>query len=448
MRVAQLGCGFFTIAALLLHVPEARSESQPAIVLSESTLTLNGPWKFRTGDDPGWSDPAFDDSGWENVDLTPQPGANDGDVGLTGYVPGWTARGHAGYHGYAWYRIHLSVVPPTGRVLALLGPWAVDSVYQVFVNATLLGGVGDFSGATPTAYGYHYPKLFALPSQQARGGALVIAIRVWMGAWALARPGNGGIHIAPAVGEREAITAAYRLQWLKILEGYAVDAVPALLFVLMALLVLCLLPWDRTDRAYPWLAAALLLSAVQRGNQAFFFWWQIETVQGFVYIILALVASLNLGAWIMAWRSWFKVDGPTWLPKLVAALTVVLILAQLLSRPWLFHGWPPHSLAAVARYLITCARLGLLLALAWVVCAGMRRNAREGCYALPAVLAIGAVLFSAELAAVHVPGIWFPWGVGLSLSECASVVFDVLLFILLVRRLWSYAPSRLAQAPV
>jgi hypothetical protein len=40
---------------------------------------------------------------------------------------------------------------------------------------------------------------------------------------------------------------------------------------------------------------------------------------------------------------------------------------------------------------------------------------------------------------VHVPGIWFPWGVGLSLSERASVVFDVPLFILLVRRLWSYA---------
>jgi hypothetical protein len=74
------------------------------------------------------------------------------------------------------------------------------------------------------------------------------------------------------------------------------------------------------------------------------------------------------------------------------------------------------------------------------VYAGVRRDPREGCFALPAVLAIGAVLFSSELVAVHVPGIWFPWGVGLSLSECASMVFDVLLFVLLMRRLWSYAP--------
>jgi hypothetical protein len=438
MGIAKLGCVFFTLAMLLLQVPLVRASSQGAVALSESTLTLNGPWKFRTGDDLNWSNPTFDEHGWESVDLTPLPGANDGDVGLTGYVQGWTAKGHPGYDGYAWYRIRVSVLPPAGKTLALLGPWAVDSAYQVYVNGKLLGGVGDFSGPTPTAYGYHYPKLFELPPEEARGGAMVIAIRVWMGPWALT-PGNGGIHIAPAIGGHAAIAAQYRLQWLKIFEGYAVDAVPALLFLVMAVLVLCLLPFDRTDRAYPWLAAALVLSAIQRGNQAFFFWWQIETVQGFVFVILALVGSLNLGAWMMAWRRWFEVDRPVWLPRLVAALTITLILAQLVSRAWLFDGWLPHSVAIVARYTITCVRLGFLLAFIWIVYAGIRRDPREGCFALPAVLAIGAVLFTSELVTVHVPAIWFPWGVGLSLSECASIVFDVLLFVLLVRRLWSYA---------
>jgi hypothetical protein len=442
MRVSKFGCGVFAVAALLLQAPEARSDSPAVIALGESAVTLNGPWRFHTGDDPRWSDPQVDDSTWENVDLTPPPGANDGDVGLTGYVPGWTAKGHPGYQGYAWYRIGLSVMPPTGKALALLGPWAVDSAYQLYVNGRLLGGVGDFSHPTPTAYGYHYPKLFTLPAQEARGGALLIAIRVWMGPWALARPGNGGMHIAPAIGEGEAITARYRLQWLKIFEGYAVDAVPALLFILMAVLVLCLLPTARTEQAYPWLAVALVLSAIQRGNQAFFFWWQIETVQGFVYVILTLVTSLSLGAWIMAWRGWFKVERPVWLPRLIVVLTVILILAQPLSRPWLFHGWLPHGAAMVSRYLITGVRLGFLLALVWIVYRGVRRNPREGGLALPAVLAIGAVLFSSELAAVHVPGIWFPWGVGLSLSECASVAFDVLLFALLVRRLWLEARVR------
>jgi hypothetical protein len=66
---------------VLLTVPvqahTSGTQAQP-IVLGDSTVTLNGPWKFRTGDDARWADPAFDDSAWENVDLTPSPGANDG----------------------------------------------------------------------------------------------------------------------------------------------------------------------------------------------------------------------------------------------------------------------------------------------------------------------------------------------------------------------------------
>jgi hypothetical protein len=73
-----------------------------------------------------------------------------------------------------------------------------------------------------------------------------------------------------------------------------------------------------------------------------------------------------------------------------------------------------------------------------IVYQGLRHGGREGWYAMPAILAIGVVLFPSELVVLHVPGIWFPWGVGVSLSECASVVFAVLLFILLIRRLWSY----------
>ncbi len=431
----------FLLAVLLLLPARAIAASgQSPIVLGDSTVPLYGPWRFHTGDDPRWADPAFDDSGWESVDLTPTPGANDGDVGLSGYVPGWAARGHRGYQGYAWYRLRLNATPPVGRTLELLGPWAVDSVYQVYDDGALLGGVGDFTGPTPVAHGYHYPRLLALTQATSSGGAMTIAIRVWLGPWGTAASA-GGIHIAPAIGEREAIIAQYRLQWLKIFEGYAVDAVPALLFFVLAVMALCLWPFDRTDRAYPWLAAALLLSGILRGNQAFLFWWEIETIQGFVIFILGFTVSLSLGAWMMAWRAWLKVDRPAWLPKAVAALSLVLLLAQLLSRPWLFHAVFPSFAASALRYLITGVRLGFVLVLALIVWGGIRRRGREGWYALPAVLAIGAVLFTAELVAVHVPGIWFPYGVGLSLSEVASVVFDALLFIVLIRRLWSFAPK-------
>jgi hypothetical protein len=437
------------IALLLSIVPPAHAaatQMKPvAVTLGHSMVTLDGPWMFQVGDNPRWAQPGFDDSGWEHVDFAAPPGATDGDVGIENYAPGWTAKGHPRYHGFAWYRIRLNATPPEGESLALLGPWAVDSAYQVYANGALLGGVGGFSGATPTAYGYQYPRMFVLPPQAA-SGPLVIAIRVWMGPWGAPQAGSGGIHVAPAIGVRNAVTAQYRLQWLKIFEGYALDAVLGLLFFLSAALVLCLIPFDPGSRTYLWLAIALILSGIQRGNQAFFFWWQIETIQDFVIFIAALTGSFALGAWLMAWRSWFRLDRPVWLPWAIAVLTFSLVVAQLLLRPWVFDAEFPRAVLVGLRNLIAGIRLAFLLLLALIVLLGLRREGREGWFALPAVLAAVTVLFPGELVGIGLPGIWFPWGIGVSLSECASAALVVLLCILIVRRLWSHAPRR-AAAP-
>src|SRR5215813_14161421 len=125
--------------ATALSAPVAMAADQD-VVLGASVVPLHGPWKFHTGDDPRWASPSFDDSDWESVDLTPAPGAHDGDVGLMGYVPGWIARGHPSYWGYAWYRIRISVTAPPDYQIALLGPLLVDDAYQVFLDGRLLGG--------------------------------------------------------------------------------------------------------------------------------------------------------------------------------------------------------------------------------------------------------------------------------------------------------------------
>ena len=412
------------------------AEVQPfAVTLGHSIITLNGPWMFQTGDDPRWAQPGFDDSGWERVDLTPKPGATDGDVGIGNYVPGWTAKGHPKYHGFAWYRIRLNVSPPADEGVALLGPWAVDSSYQAYANGMLLGGVGDFSGATPTAHSYQSPRMFVLPKQ---GGPVVIAIRVWMGPWV--SPGSGGIHVAPAIGAESAITAQHHLQWLTIFEGYVGDAVISLLFFLSAIVMLCLIPTDPGSRKYLWLAVALTLSGIARGNQAFFFWWEFETIQGFVILISGFVGSLVLGAWLMAWRSVFHLNRPAWLPWLIAALTVAFIVVQLVARPWLFDAVYPKSVSAGLHTLISAIRLVFLATLALIVVLGVRRAGRDTWFWLPAVLASVVLLFTGELVQIGLPGIWFPWGIGVSLSEYASIALVVLLCVPVLRQLWSYAP--------
>src|SRR6185312_14320327 len=272
-----------------------------------------------------------------------------------------------------------------------------------YANGNLLGGVGNFAGRAPIAYGYHYPTLFVLPSLP-HDGLVVIAIRAWMGPWGATVPGAGGIHIAPAIGEAPIIAAQYHLQWLEIFAGYAVDAVPALLLFLAAMGVLCLQPFDRGGGTYPWLTAALTLSGIQRGNQAFFFWLRIETIREFVILIIALTGSLCLGAWMMAWRAWFGVK-TAWLAGAIAALTLVLFVAQLLARPWLFDATFPRFVGIAVHDLITTVRVAFLLILILIAREGVRRSGPGGWHALLAVLAIGAVLFTPELVAVRVPGI-------------------------------------------
>ncbi len=64
------------------------------VVIGQSVVTLNGPWRFHTGDDPRWKETGFEDGAWESLDLAAPPGAHDGDVGLKGFIPGWSAHGH------------------------------------------------------------------------------------------------------------------------------------------------------------------------------------------------------------------------------------------------------------------------------------------------------------------------------------------------------------------
>jgi len=436
-RALCVAIGLLCMCAL--RFANAAAAADVPITIGYAAVPLNGPWRFHIGDNPRWADPAFDDSAWEDVDLTPPPAARDNDVGLPGYVPGWQARGHAGYFGYAWYRMRITVAAPLGETLALAGPFAADSAYQLYADGRLLGGVGDFSGVTPTAYSMHRPALFLLPGSVHGAVSLVLAVRVWLGPWARA-PDAGGIHISPLLGTLAAVTDQYRLQWLTLFEGYVVDAVEGLLLLLLAVMALTVRPVD-PDPAYSWVAASAVLLAIHRGNQAVMFLGRFETVHEFELFIVVLAIPLYTGAWVLAWRAWLRLRSPPWVTGTVIGLTLAYMLSVFVCRSW-FRGVFPDPLFAAAPHVIAVIRWGLLLLYALTAFQGVRQQGRDGWYVLALMTVLAAGIFGGELHYFGTAGIWFPFGIGVSLSECAYAVFVPLMAALLLRRLWLHGGGK------
>lgn len=421
------GKSLFALGALLLTLASRRAaaDSPAPIALGASVVPLHGPWKFHIGDDPRWADPNFDDSDWESVDLTPAPGAHDGDVGLMGYVPGWVARGHPNTWGYAWYRLRISVTAPPEYQLALTGPLLVDEAYQVFVDGRLLGASSPFSGPEPAIYSVQ-PSLFPLPPLHARGGgSALLAFRVWMGEDTMrSADDTGGIHIAPTIGEATGAEARHRLEWWDFFTGYVADALEPLLLVTLAAVSLVVFAFERTNRAYPWLSAALVGHALLRVNQVVFYWthWASASTLELPRVVLA---PCMLAAWVMTWRAWFDVRRPPWVPHATAALAVLLAASLAAGRAM-----------SIAQ---TGARYAFLALIVFITCVGVRHMGRRAWPALPAVLLGLVAQFAPEWNALHLPGIWFPFGVGVSRTQFALAGLIMVLTALLFGRLLSIA---------
>jgi alpha-galactosidase len=91
--------------------------------------------RFRTGDNPEWSKPGFDDNSWQKLLLTDN----------------WDVQGFKDYNGYAWYRIHITIPlslkdqsfwPDSIRI----GLAKIDDADEVYLNGSLIGKTGSFPG--------------------------------------------------------------------------------------------------------------------------------------------------------------------------------------------------------------------------------------------------------------------------------------------------------------
>jgi len=427
------------------------------ITLGQSVYPLNGPYKFTIGDSPIdpathqplWAKPGFDDSHWETVDLTPPEGSYDPIAGISGYVPGWAAKGHPGYYGYAWYRIRVKVDGLSNGKLAIAGSDAVDDGFQVFANGTLLGSFGDFSKSPPSVY-ESQPTLFPIPPS-AQGatadGAQVLAFRLWMQPSTLqSTPDAGGFHTAPLLGQAGAVAASYQIRWLELIRSLGSVIVAILLFLLLAIVAISLSIFDRSDKVYYWIAGVYFLATCLAGVQAIGELSQSINTTGYHVLVDVLLKPLILAVWVMVWKVWFQLKKPVWLPKTLIVLTLTYMVANLLSREVIF-GLVPHSVAVKFHLLSVAVRLLFLALLVLVAVLGVRQRGRDGWIALPALLMLGIAMFQSELLILHIRhNWWFPFGMQVSLSVAANMLLVLTLFVLLLRRMFISLRAQREQA--
>lgn len=405
------------------------STTEEALRADKNIVLLNGPWKFAVGDNMQYSRPGYDDSRWETMDLSAPPGAHDDDVGLSGFIPGWTAKGHSTYSGYAWYRLNVSLDSINGNKLALAAPPAVDDAYQLFINGSLLGSAGDFSGAVPIIYSMQ-PHMFLLPENVKKEKTITIAFRVWMSP-ASVGPGTGGIHIAPALGEKTHIGKKYSFQWAQTIKGYIVEVVLPVMFVLLAAAIYLLNSSGKQTRSCKWFIIALVLLGLVRLNQAVYAWFQIENADLATILGTAILRPLMLGSWLMAWWEWFDLHQPKWLPKIIALLALLYVATELLGLTWASGSIIQTHYQTIADDI----RLLLLVLMLFIVFLGVRKQGAKYLLVLVALLLLVIALFPGEISALHViPGIWFPYGVGVSRGQFFYAAFVLVMYVVLIQK--------------
>jgi hypothetical protein len=125
-------------------------------------VNLSGDWRFSIGDDIAWSNPSFDDSGWDKLD-----------------VPGtWEGQGYDDYNGYAWYRKTFTInnLPANTPVYLLLG--RIDDADVIYLNGRKIAQDGKLPPEFKTAYDIE--RKFHIPLEYFnKDGDNVIAVRVY-----------------------------------------------------------------------------------------------------------------------------------------------------------------------------------------------------------------------------------------------------------------------------
>jgi hypothetical protein len=223
------------------------------------------------------------------------------------------------------------------------------------------------------------------------------------------------MHSAPILASRPTSDALHRVQWERTIAGYIVDAIePLAMFSLIGLAFWCL---PRSDaRGFMTFASiALALMAARRLNNALVAWTDLLDLP--TYSLLAKFMWMPaVAGWALAWNRWRQ---RPW--KSIDASVLAIMIAQVVGA--VTHSASVTSasrLAAIALFVVIAAR---------IVRGGSTRTLALITLALTVLAFFGGEL----LDPIGVPGIWFPFGIGVSRTQYLYAIFIPLLAVLIVQ---------------
>ncbi len=233
-----------SLSLLLCAIPGLHAQTFNLQTGSEPVASLDGLWRFHTGDDPAWANPYFDDSQWP----------------LLRSDETWGQQGYKNYGGFAWYRFTVAVPEGSRNWSIYLGP--METGYQLYVDGHLAGSFGPILSSLNYAIS---SRSFDLSPAAASGPRTFhIAIRAWhLPVWADYVPGGfwGSSYFGDSRLIAQRAATARSLQWNGLVDEYAY----AVLGTLVGLVVLVLFFIRREEREYLWFALLLLANAIDIG---------------------------------------------------------------------------------------------------------------------------------------------------------------------------------------
>jgi sigma-B regulation protein RsbU (phosphoserine phosphatase) len=240
LLVSLASLSFLLCAASGLHAQNFNLQTG-----REPVASLDGLWRFHTGDNPAWADPNFDDSQWP----------------LLRSDEAWGEQGYKNYGGFAWYRFTVAVPEGSRNWSIYLGP--METGYQLFVDGRLAGSFGPILNSRNYAAS---GRVFAISRAAAASGPRTfhIAIRAWHSpVWADYVPGGffGSSYFGDSRLIAQRAATARSLQWNGLVDEYTY----AVLGTLVGFVVLVLFFIRREEREYLWFALLLLANAIDIG---------------------------------------------------------------------------------------------------------------------------------------------------------------------------------------